>query len=125
MEKIKIESEEIVVVIRQSDSRTYAPCECGGSAEDKTDTGYITASELGRPSGAKGQDTWSAWTECTKCGKVTERGHWPRLPQWEVTIEDNWGNYLTSACSFSKEDAVRKASESYEDAANSGYLGDC
>ena len=47
-----------------------ANCECGGEIIQKVETGYVSARELGRPAGAKGSDTWTAWHECAKCGKV-------------------------------------------------------
>jgi len=126
MERIRIEEKEIVVVIDQQQSPDHDVCPaCGkGAGVRKVDYGHSSADELGRPMGAKGKDTGATWMECDRCGHVTEFYHWPKKSWWVVTIEDFYGNYLTHASSFEKEDAVRKASESYEEMSGSEYLGD-
>ena len=54
-------------------------CDCGGQLEYKSETGYISARELGRPGGAKGGDTWVVWYECDNCH--TTRGELHLIPE--------------------------------------------
>jgi len=54
-------------------------CECGVKFTLKTETGYMSARSLGRPGGAKGEDTWAQWYECPGCGKIC--GELPQIPE--------------------------------------------
>jgi hypothetical protein len=113
--RLFIEEKGVYAIVESVDSRDLAPCACGGHPSKKVDEDYLSASELGRPAGAKGEDLYISWMECDQCGHITELYDWPKAKEWSCTIEDEKGNYLYSSEAPSMEEAIKKASEGYED----------
>jgi hypothetical protein len=120
---IRIEEKQIDLSIRQTESSEFKEC-CGVKAERRSEEGYLSASDLNRPPGAKGEDWMRLWMECPSCGEKASLSKWPKKIVWIVEIFDFYGNFICSGSHENKNEAIRKASSSFEDLTNSEWIGE-